>query len=262
MRGAAGGGDDVEQDLVALLGEPAHGAVEGGALQHEEAAHRIGQLAALQHQAREPGRHQADATAPLVPIADPALGGIARADHDIGLVPAQDLQHRRELPLVVLQVGVHHRDEGREVAWMPSTTAEASPRRPSRRTLRTRRSLRQACSSAETVPSVESSSTNTTSQRMPSSAWSSFCQQRHDVVALVEGGHDDRKQGPAPKRVARRGRLQGLCRQHGGMSPQACDSRAKMPPSRQHGGAAGCAVPGYAGVAGLTARSRPLSCPR
>ena len=66
--------------------------------------------------------------APRVPIADVAARRVAAAHHDVGVASLQGVEHLRQEPLVVLHVGIDHREvvrRGRQ--HMPSTQAEASP---------------------------------------------------------------------------------------------------------------------------------------
>ena len=101
--------ENVEQDLESLSRQPADDAVEDIAAEHEKTAHRIAQIL-FDDQPRQPCPQQADLNAALREVADAAAGDESAADHDLGLATAQTVQHAGQQPLVMLQVGVHHRD--------------------------------------------------------------------------------------------------------------------------------------------------------
>ncbi len=100
---------NVEQDLEAARRELGRERLEGGPVDHEEAAHGVGQRDAEQA-LREQGRGRAAA---LAHAGEALLGAAAldeaRADGEIG--PGFDLlQHRRQQFFVVLQIAVHDGD--------------------------------------------------------------------------------------------------------------------------------------------------------
>ena len=105
-----------------------------------------------------------------VPLAEAAAGNVAAADDDVRL--------RRSAAPPACAAAAPRRAAGRR-PWRrrrargctrtPSMNAEARPRRPRRCSRRTRLSVRPIAATASRVPSVEPSSTKTTSQAMPSS---------------------------------------------------------------------------------------------
>ena len=109
---AAGGRDDIEQDLEAL-GRKLRGQLfEAVAPDHEEAAHRVGDLDPQQPFCH-PGGQRAGAGPLPVEAVGAAAFDIAAADHELGRAGLQQLKHLRQLGLVVLQVGVDHGGAGR-----------------------------------------------------------------------------------------------------------------------------------------------------
>src|SRR5208283_151539 len=63
-----------------------------------------------------PRGESADLQAPLIPCAGTGIGRIPRSDDQIGLVLAEQFEHRHKQRLIMLQVGIHDRDE-----WSEST---------------------------------------------------------------------------------------------------------------------------------------------
>lgn len=109
---AVRGRDDIEQDLEALHRQFRRKLLEAVAADHEEAAHRIGDLDA-QQPLRQRGGEFAGATTLAIEAVGIAAVDIAAADHELRLAPLQQAEHLRQLRFVVLQVGVHHRDARR-----------------------------------------------------------------------------------------------------------------------------------------------------
>ncbi len=104
------------------------------------------------------------------PGADAAAGHVAAGDDDVDRLVAHGGEHRRQQRLVVLQIGIHDReDRAPRSPARPRCTRSPSPRRPMRCTQRTRVSTCAIARTAAAVPSAESSSTNTTSHAMPAS---------------------------------------------------------------------------------------------
>ena len=113
-------------------------------------------------------------------------------------------EHGGQQRLVVLQVGVHHRDARGRGGEHALDQAEARPRRPTRRRQRTRGSRRASSRTASAVPSGESSSTNITSQARPAQARRRAARPAAaTLAALVEGRDDDGELGRPPARPLR-----------------------------------------------------------
>ena len=104
--------ENIEQDLEPNPRKARRERADPFGLDHEIAAHRIGQLDPRQ----QPRQPVGDARAPLsvgarqAPRA--AAIGETRCDHEVGLACAQLFEHRRDQRGIVLVVGVHHRDHG------------------------------------------------------------------------------------------------------------------------------------------------------
>jgi len=106
---SACGRDDVEQDLETLHRKRRRKLLEAVAAEHEEAAHRIGDLD-MQQLPGDVGRKHAAAEARAAEAAGVATADIAAADHKLGLPCLQNLEHLRQTGFVMLKIGVHHRD--------------------------------------------------------------------------------------------------------------------------------------------------------
>jgi hypothetical protein len=102
--------EQVEQKLEPDPREAAHPALESLPTHHEEAAHGIGQIGA-QDQAAEVCGKAARCGARLRPLTDPVLLHVAAADDHLDVLLLCDPVHLRQQSLVVLQIGVHHRDQ-------------------------------------------------------------------------------------------------------------------------------------------------------
>ncbi len=102
---AARSGDHIEQDLEALGREVRRELFELVAADHEEAAHRIGNLNA-QQDPRQRGGELAEAEALLIETVSAAAVDIAAADHNISLAPLDQAEHLRQLRFVVLHIAV------------------------------------------------------------------------------------------------------------------------------------------------------------
>ena len=100
---------DVEQDLETLRRERRRDRLERIAPDHEMPAHRVGELDAEQ-ETHHRIRSAADAGALLRKAGGGPAIEIAAGHRDIGASGAQGIQHGNEQPLVMLKVGVHHRD--------------------------------------------------------------------------------------------------------------------------------------------------------
>ena len=189
---AARGGDDIEQDLEALRGELRRQLFEAIAADHEEAAHGIGDLDA-QHALCHLGGELTGAGALLVETVGAAALDIAAADHEIGPAGLEQPQHFRQLRLVMLQVGVDHcgaRRAGRENPLDAGAGQAAPPDPPDAANAGIL--PRQA---AHHVPGAVGGIV-VDENDFPGHAGKRSLQpveQRGDVVALVEGGDDDRK---------------------------------------------------------------------
>ena len=133
----------------------------------------------------------ADPDAELPHGAEIAAAREPAADHDVERLVAQHVEHGRKHGLVVLKVSIHDRDVGRCTDRTPSAQAKARPRRPIRYMHRTFGWRRASARTASAVPSGESSSTNTTSQAIPSSTLPKRLHQKRNVVPLVEGRDHD-----------------------------------------------------------------------
>ena len=105
-------GDDVEQNLEALPGQPAHARVERVCPDHEEPTHRIADLLPA-HDAAQARGHSTHESPRLVPLADRAALRIAGGDHQLRPLDLQGSQHCRDPAFVVLQIGVHHHEHRR-----------------------------------------------------------------------------------------------------------------------------------------------------
>ncbi len=189
---AARGGDDIEQYLEPLRRELRRQLLEAIAADHEEAAHRIGDLHP-QHPLGNFGGERAGAGALLVEAVGAAALDIAAADHEIGRAGLQQRQHFRQLRLVMLQVGVDHGDirrARRQNALDAGAGQSAAPDPPD--TAHPAIVPRQR---ADHVPGAVGRIV-VDEDDFPGHARERRLQppvQLGDVVALVEGGNDDRK---------------------------------------------------------------------
>lgn len=86
--------------------------LEPVAADHEEAAHRIGDLDP-EHLLRHLGRQRTGAGTLLVEAFALVALDVAAADDEVGLIACEQQQHLRQLCLVVLEVGVDHGGERR-----------------------------------------------------------------------------------------------------------------------------------------------------
>ena len=218
---------DIQQDLVAGAGQAPDRRVEGVPLQHEEAAHRVGDLGA-QHEARQPRGHIADQPPRLAPVAGAACPRVARADHDIAVGLTEPPQHLGELALVVLQVGVHDGDIGRA-----GGENSLDHRRRQSAPADALQMANTGIGAGQIAQHLEGAVGEiiVDEHDLPIDAGEAPIDALHElayVVVLVEGGDDDRKQRPAPKRVVRRCRVQGLCRQHGGIAQTVLEPRGDV----------------------------------
>lgn len=83
--------------------------LEAIAADHEESAHRIGDLDAQQPLGNHGGEFAEPATLPIEAVRAAAFD-IAAADHQFGLPALQQSEHLRQLRVVMLQVRIHDRD--------------------------------------------------------------------------------------------------------------------------------------------------------
>ena len=60
----------------------------------------------------DPGREPAHGLSTGIPVTHTPAGHIAAADHDVQILGFDDLEHPGQKGLVVLEVAVHHRQEG------------------------------------------------------------------------------------------------------------------------------------------------------
>jgi hypothetical protein len=90
--------------------KPRRNLVEEVATHHEEAAHGV--VYGDSGDAASPlGSDMADRLAQRRKSICPAAARIAASDHKVGFAELEHAQHLRQKPLVVLEIGVHHRDE-------------------------------------------------------------------------------------------------------------------------------------------------------
>ena len=189
---AARGGDDIEQDLEALRRELRRQLLEAIAADHEEAAHGIGDLDP-QHALGHFGGERAGAGALPVEAVGAAAFDVAAADHEIGLAALQQRQHLRQLGLVMLQVGVDHRGAGRAGGQdaLDAGAGQAAPPDPPDAADPAILPRQLAHDLPGAVGGIVVDEDD-----FPGDAGERRLQppvQLGDVVALVEGGDDDRK---------------------------------------------------------------------
>ena len=154
--------------LKSLSGNMAkRGSRQQFAPQHEKAAHRVAQRTPRSARAAQlPARLINRRNSRM--FADPATLRKAAGDHQFDIAGSKDLQHPRQQRFVMLKIGIHDGNEGCSGGEAnPSTQADARPRRPMRFRQRTWGMRRATSSTRAAVPSGESSSTNRTSQSMP-----------------------------------------------------------------------------------------------
>ena len=191
---AARGGDDIEQDLETLGRELRRQLLELVPADHEEAAHGIGDLDP-QHAFCDFGGERAGAGALLVKTVGAAAFDIAAADHEIGLAALQQRQHFRKLRLVMLQVGVDDRGKGRARCQnaLDAGAGQAAPTDPPDAAdagILPRQAAHDIPGAVGGIVVDEDDFKGTAGERGLQPP-----KQRDDVVALVEGGDDDRKLG-------------------------------------------------------------------
>ena len=195
------GRDYIEQDLEALRRELRRQLLEAIAADHEEAAHGIGNADA-EHALGEFGRERAGAGALLVETVGAAALDVTAADHKLSLPALQERQHLRQLRLVVLQVGIHHGRIGR--ARCQNTfdagageSAPADPADAADAAVPPRQTAHHLRGPVGRIVIDE--------DHLPGDAGERCLQlvkQLGDVVALVEGGDDNRKQKRAQSLLA------------------------------------------------------------
>ena len=98
--------------LKPCVGELRRQLLEAIAAEHEEAAHGVVDLDP-EHPPRDLGGERAGAGALLVKTVGAAAFDVAAADHEFGRSALEQLDHLRQLRLVMLQVGVDYRRIGR-----------------------------------------------------------------------------------------------------------------------------------------------------
>ncbi len=191
------GGEQVEQDLEAHAGQAgAHTAFDALATNHEESAHRVVQFG-LQHTLRQRGGQPAQPGPQCRPLANAAAADVATADHHVHLRVAQFIEHQGKARLVVLQVGVDHRDQRRgrgqhafDARRRQSAPADAQQPAHARILLRHRRHslagvVRRIVIDEDHLP-VDAGQRG-----------GEPCAQFDHIGGLVEGGDDDRQLGHA-----------------------------------------------------------------
>jgi hypothetical protein len=200
--------EQIGQDLETDRRQSAYTAVQHRAAHHEESAHRIRQIAG-NHQPAEPHRETAHARAPRVPIADVAARRVAAAHHDVGIAPLQGVEHLRQEPLVMLHVGIHHREvvrRGREHALDAGGREAAAPDPP--KTADAAVGLRVlAHQIGRAVGRIVIDEDD-----LPRTAAEAVCQapdQLRDIASFIERRHDDRqfRAGTQRRRHPRRNRI-------------------------------------------------------
>ena len=135
----------------------------------------------------------AGAGALLVETVGAAAFDIAAADHEIGLAALQQRQHLRQLRLVMLQVGVDHRGAGRAGGQnaLDAGAGQAAPPDPPDAAdagILPRQAAHHVPGAVGGIVVDEDDFPGDAGERRLQPP-----EQRGDVVALVEGGDDDRK---------------------------------------------------------------------
>lgn len=109
-----GGRQKVEQNLEAFTAQVVDGFSKKLSLNHEETAHRIRDVGLMGDDPTRERRHVAVSPAVLRPIPGASRFQIAAADSEIVWAVPKRIQHLLQNPGVVLQVGVHHSEIGRQ----------------------------------------------------------------------------------------------------------------------------------------------------
>ena len=142
----------------------------------------------------QPGRQPGNRAAACRRSWPAAAFDIAGGRHQIGLAALQPRQHRRQHFLVMLQIGVDHRDI-RARRWTACLRCRRPPGRGGPPGGGSAPGDRGAAISftAAAVPSGELSSTKIASQATPAERQVQPAHQFGDIAPLLEGGHDHRQ---------------------------------------------------------------------
>src|SRR5258706_10356387 len=189
---AVRGGDEIEQNLEALGGELRRQLFEAIPADHEEAAHWIGDLDP-QHALGHFGCKRTGAGPLLVKTVGAAALDIAAAYHKVGFATLQQRQHDRQLRLVMLQVGIDDGGAGRARCQnaLDTGAGQAAPSDPPDTAdagIMPRQAPYQVPGAVGGIVIDEDDFKADARERRFQPP-----KQRGDVVALVEGGDDDRK---------------------------------------------------------------------
>src|SRR5215469_9045193 len=101
-------GEEIDKNLKALAGETSGGSFEGRPRNQKKSAHRIAELGGDDNPG-EASCNPADRNAMAIPLADPAAGRVAAADHYVEVLRLDGAEHLRQHRFVVLQVGIDDR---------------------------------------------------------------------------------------------------------------------------------------------------------
>ena len=166
--------------------------LEAVAADHEEAAHGILDLDP-EHALGDFGRQLTGAGALLVETVGAAALDIAAADHEVEFATLQQLQHGRQLRLVMLQIGVDHGGARRARCQnaLDAGAGQAAPSDPPDAAdagILPRQPPQHFPGAVRGIVIDEDGFKGDAGERGLQPP-----KQRSDVVALVEGGDDDRK---------------------------------------------------------------------
>ena len=188
----------VEQDLEALDRELRRQLFETIAADHEEAAHRVGDLDA-QHALRDGGGELAGAEPLAVETVGAAAVDVAAADHQFGGARFDQAEHLRQLRFVMLQVAVDHRRAGRAGGQHAfdagaGQAAAADPPDAAHARIALRQRAHHVGGAVRRVVIDEDDLPGDAGQRNAEAL-----HQHLDIAALVEGGNDDGQLQRSPR---------------------------------------------------------------